>query len=319
MTSMFAHVTLWVLLAAFAGAITVTARRHRHAYAAAGGPCPATQRHTVRPALTISRVEAARLARNPLLWVGAVVTAGAIADVVPVWTRPSIGLLALNMFPLAIGLFAAIHLSTGRDRHAGMDDLARSVPTGARTRTTAHLLAAAWIAVPASVAVVVATLAALGADRTLEGAEILQGTPSGLWMRWTPGGLELAQPAFVVLIAAALAVAAGRWWPHPAAAFLVPLLLFSPVGWNAHGVPLHLAAGPRWTATADGTGALLGHVTTTTLAWHAVFLSGYLALGVAGALLRHDRRPAALALGAVGLAGMITGFVIKVPSFAWLA
>ena len=312
---MLDHVTLWALLAAVAVAVGVAERRSRLALMAAGRPWPGTERYA-RTALTLSRVEAARLVRHPLVWLGLAASAATVASVVPGWARPAIGLLSLDFFPLAIGLCAAIHLAVSRNRRAGTDELARTLPTGSRTQTAGLLLAAAWLAVPLGALAVAATLAALGADRSLHGTRILPGTPPGLAMTWTPGVLELVQPALVVLIAAAVAVAAGRWWSHAAAAFLVPLLLFSPVGFNAHFVPLHLPAGLRWDPRA---GEFLGHVTTTQLTWHLVFLGGYLTLATAGALAHHDRRPAVLAVCAAGLAGMVVGFVIKVPSFAWLA
>ena len=312
---MLDHVTLWALLTAVAIAVGLAERQRRRALVAAGDPWPSTERYA-RTALTLSRVEAGRLVRHPLVWLGLAASAATVTSVVPGWARPAIGLLSLDFFPLAIGLCAAIHLAVSRNRRAGTDELVRTLPSGSRTQTTGLLLAAAWLAVPLGIVAVAATLAALGADRSLHGPGILPGTPPGLAMTWTPGVLELVQPALVVLIAAAVAVAAGRWWSHAAAAFLVPLLLFSPVGFNAHAVPLHLPAGPRWDPSA---GEFLGHVTNTQLTWHLIFLAGYLTLATAGALARHDRRPAVLAACTAGLAGMVVGFVIKVPSFAWLA
>jgi hypothetical protein len=309
------HVTLWALLAAVAVAVGLAERQRRRALVAAGGPWPGTERYA-RTALTLSRIEATLLVRHPLVWLGLAASVATVASVVPGWARPSIGLLSLNVFPLAIGLCAAIHLAVSRNRRAGTDELARTLPTGPRTHTAGLLLAAAWLAIPLGALAVAATLAALGADRSLHGTGILPGTPPGLAMTWTPGVLELVQPALVVLIAAAVAVAAGRWWPHASAAFLVPLLLFSPVGFNAHAVPLHLPAGPRRDPTTSG---FLGHVSTTQLTWHLIFLGGYLTLATAGALAHQDRRPAVLAACAAGLAAMVVGFVIKVPSFAWLA
>jgi hypothetical protein len=295
---------VFILLAIAAVAVAIAERRARTTYVAAGAPLPPSGHYELGPAQTLARIEAGRAARHPLAWLGL-----AAGTLVIAFTATGRGLFADSLMPdvllpifvpLLLGLFATLHLGAGRDRHNGMDELARTLPTGARTRTVGHLLAAGTIALPLGLAAIATVLALLGPDRTVDG--------------WTPGPLELAQPAIAMLIVGALAVAAGRWWRHPTAGFLVPLLLFfSPMLW---GVALYQRGGPH---TAWGTDDYLGTITTTDLTWHLVFLLGYLTLAVAGALARHDRRPAVLAVGLVGLVAMVGGYVIKMPSWFWLA
>ena len=293
-----------ILLAIAAVAVTIAERRTRVAHAAAGEPLPSTGRYELSVAQVLARIEAGRAARHPLAWLGLAAVALVIA-----FTVTGRGLFAdslrpdvlLPIFvPLLLGLFATLHLGVGRDRHTGMDELARTLPTGARTRTVGHLLAAGTIAVPLGLAAIATVLVLLGPDRTIDG--------------WTPGPLELVQPGIAMVIVGALAVAAGRWWRHPTAGFLVPLLLFfSPMLW---GVALYQRGGPH---TAWGTDDYLGTITTIDLTWHLVFLLGYLTLAVAGALARHDRRAAVLAVGLIGLVAMVGGYIIKMPTWFWLA
>ena len=293
------YLPLFLLLGIAAVAVAVAERRSRRVLLADGGPWPDTERYARRPSFGLSAIEAVRVFRHPLLWLG---VAGA-AVTATVYARGVGGVtdILLPIFgPLLVGLFAAIHLGVGRDRHTGMTELGRTLPVGVRTRTVAHLLAAAWIAVPVAVAVVATVFVLLGTSRDFEG--------------WTLGALEYLQPAFAVLIVVALAVAAGRWWRHPTAAFLIPVLLFfSPMLW---GVALYMDAGPK---TVWQTDHYLGTITATHLAWHWLFLAGYLAVAVTGALARHDRRPLFLTLAGLGLAAMVIGYVVKLPSWWWLA
>ena len=318
---MLHHATLWVFLLVAATAVGASEWRRRVALATAGGQAPSTERYLAGPALVLARVEAGRLVRHPLLWLGLAGTALAVSGLFTFQTRVEIRVLVIDFFPLLIGAFAAIHLAVGRDRRAGMEELAHTLPAGPRTGTLAHLLASAWLAAPLAVAAVATVLARLGPDRTLVGDDVLPSTPP-VTLAWTPGVMELAQPALAIALVLVLAVAAGRWWRHAAAAFLIPLLLISNYGLNAHGVPLHRLSGPRWapdSVAGHTAGEFLGYVGTWQLGWHAVFLAGYLAVAAALALARHDRRPEVLALGGLGLAAMIAGFVIKTPTWAWLA
>jgi hypothetical protein len=295
---------VFILLAIAAVAVTVAERRNRAAYVAAGAPLPPTEHYEFGPAQTLARIDAGRATRHPLAWLGLATAALVIA-----FTVSGRGIFAdslrpdvlLPIFaPLLLGLFATLHLGVGRDRHEGMDELTRTLPAGARTRTLGHLLAAGAIALPLGLAAIATVLVLLGPDRTVDG--------------WTPGPLELVQPAIAMLIVGALAVAAGRWWRHPTAGFLVPLLLFfSPMLW---GVALYQRGGPH---NAWGTDDYLGTITTGDLTWHLVFLLGYLTLAVAGALARHDRRPGVLAVGLVGIVAMVGGYIIKMPSWFWQA
>jgi hypothetical protein len=318
---MLHQLTLWVFLLIAATAVGVSEWRRRVALAAAGGRMPTTERYLTASARALARIEVGRLLRHPLLWLGLGGTALAVSGWFTFQTVAGHRILVIDLFPLLTGAFAAIHLAVGRDRRAGMDELAHTLPGGPRTRTLGHLLASAWLAVPLAVAAVSTVLVRLGPDRTLAGNDVIPSTPP-ITLAWTPGPLELLQPALAIAIVLTLAVAAARWWRHAAAAFLVPLLLISNYGLNAHAVPLYRVSGPRW--APDGfaghtAGESIGHVGTWNLSWHAVFLVGYLTVGVAPALARDDRRPAVLVLAAFGLVTMVAGFVVKTPTWAWLS
>lgn len=296
------YLPLFILLAIAGVAVGLAEWRSRLAHVTAGSPLPATGRYQAQPALAVARVEAARVVRHPIAWLGVVLTVTVTAGGVGWFADPFPGDLLLPIFaPLLIGFFIAVHLGVGRDRHDGMDELAGTLPVGARTRTLGHLLGAVCVAVPVGLALVATVL-------------VYVGGPGGTYREWTPTALELAQPALAMVIVAALAVAAGRWWRHPGAGVFVPLLLFfSPILW---GVSLYFQGGPK---TVWETDIPLGTITTAHLTWHLVFMLGYLTVVGAAAFLRHDRRPALLVTAAIGLVTVIASYIIKLPPWHWQA
>lgn len=292
---------LAVLLGMTAVAVALS-ERSRRASVLGYGEAPVAS-YGGAPAVAIARIEAARLLRHPVAWLG---LAGTVAATIGSWSDPVIGSrwlwLGFLLYPLLGGLFIALHLAATRDRRAGSNELAATLPTGRSQRTVAHLLTVAVLTVPIAAVWYGVVYARLGWRWTapLEG--------NGWSAVWEPGLVELVQPLLVVAVVLSIAVAASRWWSHPIASVLVALLLLiSPFFWM---VPLMVEGGPYGHYE---TLVYIGEVTAGELAWHLVFLVGLLAFTVAGALLRDDRRRGVLVLAAVGLVGMVVGFGLQSP------
>lgn len=293
------YAPLAFLLGLIAVAVAVAERSRRASRAEfSGASLPGYAGPTT---VAVAGAEAVRLVRHPVTLLG---LAGTVATTANSWSEPALGSrwlwLGFLLYPLLGGMFIASHLAVSRDHHAGMAELAASFPADTAQRTVGHLLAAAMLTVPIAVAWYIVVGARLGWRWTapLEG--------NGWSATWEPGVVEMSQPLLVVAIVLSIAVAAGRWWRHPLAAILVPLLLlFSPLLWM---VPLAMEGGQHghWETHVH-----VGEVTTTQLAWHLVFLAGLLTLAVVGALLWDDRRRRFLALAALGLVAMVAGFGLQ--------
>lgn len=289
-------IPLAVLLGVAAVAVTLSERSRR--VAVVGYREVAVAGSRVGPGLEIARFEARLVLRHPLTWLG---LAGTAAIMMQNWDEPMLGsrwvVLGFGLYPLLAGLFIVTHLAVSRDRRAGTDDLATTLPVGAVGRNTGHLLAAGVLLVPIVAVWAVVMYARLGWSwsAALEG--------EGWSAAWMPGAVELLQPLLVVAVVLGLAVAAGRWWTHPVAAFLTPIVvLFSPFMW---AVPLIREGGHHGHYE---TRAYIGEVTQGELAWHLLFLVGLLGLAISGAYLRDDRRRGLFAVAVVALAAVVGGF-----------
>lgn len=243
---------------------------------------------------TLGLVELRRFMRHPLVVVGAMGVA-LTADVITGNDEWRAALLGFGLLPAFVLWFAVVHLAVSRDRRAGVEELVGSFPIRPEVRTFANLV---WpVAVAVSVAVVWLGFALLvvGADRT-----IAVNTYTFSDITWTATAPELAQPLLVVTMVLLLAVAVGVWWQHPVAAFLVPLVLFmSPLMWV---VPPIVEGG-----LVERAGGLV-EVASSSVAWHLVYLAGWIAVFAATALLRHERRPVLGAAVAAGLVAVVAGF-----------
>ena len=283
------------------GAVVTTGWRERVTVAANGGRLPAASRYQPGPAIAVAWIEALRLVRHPFVLLGIVSVPLAI------WLDPQPhprGVLAGPYFGLLIGLFVAVHLSLGRDRHTGMDELVGTLPTGRRSRTASHLFASIGLATVLGLSSIVVVLVRLGPDRSLPGVH--PATPWTTTATWSPQVLELVQPLTALVLIVVLAVATGRWWRHPAAAVLAAVvILISPFTWVLD--PYHFA-GPQ---VHHATGAPTGVIATAHLAWHTLFLAGLLAVGAGLALYRDDRRARIVMLTLIGIAAAITGQALK--------
>lgn len=281
-----------VLLAGTVAAI-VTSRRRRGFVPTLGA---ATDGYQLTSVGSLSRVELARFVRHPLAIAGVLLVA-VLGRSLDLGDESRAVLNGLGLWPVLLLGFVVVHLAVTRDRRAGTGELSASLPVGTSTSTVAHLVSAAVVALSLGAGWVTFVLALLGADRT---------TTVRTWgfsgIEWTASIPELAQPLLVAPMVLILAVAVGRWWHHPAAAFLVPFVLFmSPLMWIAPPVVeggMVESAGQLIQAPAGAVG------------WHLLYLAGLTVSFVAVALLRHDRRPTLGAAVAVGVAGAVAGFVL---------
>jgi hypothetical protein len=276
-----------------ASALGVTARRRRSRAGSIGGAAASgsgSRAGPYRPAAAGTALDlAGRLLRSPWLWlgIGASVVLGALES------RPTYpGALIVGAFqPLVLGLFVAVYVAVGRDRHGSAGSSGRQGPADPRTRTLGHLLGGTGVAGVLGAVCVVVVFAATG--------------PGQLFDPWRPRAMELVQPLTAPMVIAAVAVAGARWRPRPAAA--VPVLVvvaFPPFGWVLDLYHHTGRAGPQ----PEGERVV---VTTGELAAHLVFLAGYFVFAAAVALLRHDRRPPVIALAVLSVLATGSGYALR--------
>lgn len=218
------------------------------------------------------RRAARRIVASPLLWLGVVAAVIlAVAEGRPAYPRALIGGWTV---PADIGLFAAVYLVAGR----GQAPAASSTPDQ-RTRTAALLLGATPVACALGLVSLVVVAVLMG--------------PLDVFDGWLAHPLEFAQAVAVPLVMATVAVAAARWWPHPAVAPVVLIvLLFSPLSWQ---LDLYQVTGRGGWVPTDPSSLATGE-----LAWHLTYLLGFAVFASGLALLRHDRRLPPVALTAAG-------------------
>ncbi len=268
----------------------------------------------------LARVEGRRLLRHPVVLVAFVLCA--------VWMIAlAKGLVGGDYFAVAgpgllpvLAALVAANLAALRSRRSDTEELYESLPSPERTRTLAHLLSLGWL-FGGSAVFVAAAFVGLGG---LDGFVIdFKGTTA------VPSVAELAQGPFAVATVAAVGIALARWIPFlPAAPVLAAgLVVFQmpATTWNLQNawtwlLPLvNAAETPPGTSfpcdrPKEGVGWCGEAVFQTTAAgWHLAYLAG---LGIAFgtvALLRHDRSPRTIALGATGLAVAAVAGVVQIP------
>lgn len=157
----------------------------------------------------LTRVEARRLARHPLLVLGLLLS---IAEFVPAIVLSGreqtdvafIFLTGAGFLPLGVGTFVAANLAALRSWRNGTDELELASPMPARRRTAAQLLA-----VGGAVAVAVALLAAVSVA-----LQVWDGLPHvlpGGDARRIPTPAEFVQGPLVVALLGVSGVALARW------------------------------------------------------------------------------------------------------------
>jgi hypothetical protein len=267
--------------------------------AAAGGHAPAgltarTRPPRLRTVLALARVEAALLARGPLVLAG--LAAGGLMlwltmrSAEPLWWNAG-WRIGFGQLVLGLTVLAAAQLAAGRARRNGLADLYASFPATAGTRTLAHLAGLAGAA-PASLlliaaaAVVVQLRGAIGA----------------------PSITVLAAGLLLVLAAGAAGIAIGARFPHPLAGVLGALALYLSSGQS------HLPAGGviwlfPWASFSDQLASLPGPLPGYPPGGaHAAELAGLAALAGIVALAVTVSRPRAR--GGLAAAGVVAAAVI---------
>lgn len=199
--------------------------------------------------------------------------------------RPTGMFLPAALGPLEVAaIFLVAFLAISRERRDEAHDIYAAQPVTPRLRTQAALLSIAPAALAGAAAM---TLTAVGLD-ALDGQIATE-------QRYALQPLVLAYGPLNLLLAGTLGVLLGSWTHRLTAAALAALLLFFPIGllWpsliSANEI---FVVGLFHAVLPEAGGASL-----------VIALSGLIALTAAGALARHDRRPAigALALMALGV------------------
>lgn len=239
-----------------------------------------------RTMLALARVEAVRLVRHPLVWLGVAfgaVLAGGVNHVqtsAPVLHRDD-AYVALVCAPMAVGTFLAVNLAITRARRNDADAMFAPTPTVPPRRTIAHLVS---LVGPVGLAVAVAAVW-LGWAATRPGAI------------GTPGLVQSLQGPALVFTAGAIGIMVGRWTPaRIAAVLIVPVL----------GVPFMLGDAPGWSRWLAWFRLPSDNMVPELTAWpvteHLVYLIGVGLLAAGVAQLRHGPNRRRLAAGGVAMA-----------------
>ncbi|HVE94640.1 MAG TPA: hypothetical protein VNB24_06940, partial [Acidimicrobiales bacterium] len=258
---------------------------------------------TARP---LARVETRRFIRHPAFISGIVITPWMLTLAtfdVDSW-RDASGSIALALVPLGWLTIVATHLLTTRPSRTGADALLASLPTPQPVRT-AGLLATA------SAAVLAATVLAVGDVLYLQN----QTAPIRGAVEWT----EIGAGFLIVAGSAAVGVAVGRFFPHPAfgvlgavACAFIQVRFFEITSWP-------------WNQPEASPYRFLGFLAPPTsvepaleirrAGWHLVYLFALVVL-MAGVALSRDglRRPLSALLGAAVVTAGVAGWAQTRPA-----
>lgn len=261
-------------------------------------PATALRQRSVRWAL--ARSEGRRLLRHPLFILGFTVALFAFAS--NAGSGESISALAGGAYQfIGFGLggttFLAACLAANRERRDAAEDLYAAAPLSKRVRTEAALLSIAWAGLACTGLTGIAALVLAGPD----GGLVIDG------QRYALRPLELVQGPLYVVFAGTLGVLVGRWTrrTYPAVVGALVLLL-PPVAW----LP--------WIVFGDGVpqGYSSDWLDHASVGWHVIGLVGMVAVAIAGARGRHDRRPRVALLFLVGLGAAVAGIALGLPTGA---
>lgn len=265
------------------------------------------------PHIVLARAEVRHLLRHPAFLAGAVasVVLLAVAGVARGVDFSTLGLSGAGCLPLVVGTFVAANLGARRDRRSGSEELLDSLPTTARTRTAAQLIAVA-AALSVAVAAVIATALVSVA---LGGPEVRFAT--GVVGRM-PSLAELAQGPLAVAALGLVGVAVGRLVPGPllAPALAVVLVVsmypegllrrFAPVVNPAVTVP-----GGYWPHPEIAPATELLFFDAQSVWWHLLYLVGVGGLAAAAAVGRHRLTPAVWGTAATAVILIAAGGVVQ--------
>lgn len=194
----------------------------------------AVARVSWRVLLLTGRAEAFRLCRSPLVVAGLLIAAALTwwnsRTMVPHWPVWDVQ-IGSALLAVAGSVLVAAHLSAGRVRRDGAEELYDSYPAPASARTAAHLLG---LAGPLVLAAVLTAAAVFWLDRL---------GPVG-----SPRLTVLAQGLLLVTLAGTIGVALGSYLPHPMAGILT-LAVIGAIEADLllpFGAPVQMPGGSEW-------------------------------------------------------------------------
>ena len=285
-----------------------------------------------RSMLSLARVEAGHILRHPAFLLGLVVVVLAIATVPEDWVDGQfLALTQAVIVAMGIGTLIAAALVAGRQRFLSEPDLFPATPATRADRVLATALGLVGPAFAAAAVMAVVGVRAAVTDGFLRGSR-------NYAKAVTPTAAEWLQPAFLVLLAGVVGICvtqlprgrlpvliavgavffvggtAGVW----AAQELQPLRVlhpvmspeyeqergkgFTPTGWAPGDAPLREPDG-------QAAGWRSVHFDTAAMAWHLVYLTGLIAVGVRVGTRMADRDgpPVASWLGRAGVPLLLVG------------
>jgi len=275
---------------------------------AAADEHPPGGRHS--PHIALARAEGRHLLRHPAFLVGAVASVVLLAGT-GVARGVDFSTLALSGFgclPLVVGTFVATNLGARRERRSGSEELLDALPTTARTRTAAQLIA---VAAALSVAVATVIVTAL-VTVALGGPEVRFAT--GVERRMSSLA-ESAQGPLAVAALGLVGVAVGRLVPGPLLApalGVVLLVSMFPDRWFAPVVnPAVTVPGGYWPHPEIAPRTELLAFDVQSVSWHLLYLVGVGGLAAAAAVGRHRLTPAVWATATTSLMLTAAGAVLQ--------
>ena len=176
-------------------------------------PVAPPPRHTFATVLALARLEGRRLLRHPFLLAGAALpVASSVLAILFLEEAGADGYawsLLVPFAPFAAAVLVAVNLAALRAGRDDTEDLYESCPAPARGRTAAHLVSLAWAVAATAPLVAIGVLVFMSKG----------GPPPSVLM-------AVFAPAIVALCGA-LGLALARWLPHPAAATIGVVGMFT--------------------------------------------------------------------------------------------
>ena len=170
-------------------------------------------RHTFATVLALARLEGRRLLRHPFILTGAALpVASSVLAILFLEEAGADGYawsLLGPFMPLTAAVLVAVNLAALRAGRDDTEDLYESCPAPARGRTAAHLVSLAWAVAATAPLVAIGVLVFMSKG----------GPPPSVLM-------AVFAPAIVALCGA-LGLALARWLPHPAAATIGVVGMFT--------------------------------------------------------------------------------------------
>lgn len=170
-------------------------------------------RHTFATVLALARLEGRRLLRHPFILAGAALpVASSVLAILFLEEAGADGYawsLLVPFAPFAAAVLVAVNLAALRAGRDDTEDLYESCPAPARGRTAAHLVSLAWAVAATAPLVAIGVLVFMSKG----------GPPPSVLM-------AVFAPAIVALCGA-LGLALARWLPHPAAATIGVVGMFT--------------------------------------------------------------------------------------------